>query len=109
MLQSLRETCPVARWREGSKYGQEDEDARGDWCAWQMHGQHGRQSPNLQAGLRDLGHQGLNAHEGQEPGLGAGIKVCEMGLRGGKAELKGCTWILWGRRGWKSWAGFVLH
>lgn len=86
MLQTLRETYPFARWREGCKYGQEDKDACGDWCAWQMPGQRGGQSPSLQAGLRDLGH-----HEGQELGLGAGVKGCEIRLQGEKTDLKCCT------------------
>lgn len=64
---------------------------RGGWCAWWMCGQHSGQSPSSQAGLRDLGHQGLGAREGQVRGLGAGIKGCEMRLWGGKAELKRCT------------------
>lgn len=57
MLQSLRETCPFAKWREGCKYGQEDEDACRDWCAWHMDSTVGR-APVCRQGSKTWGTRG---------------------------------------------------
>lgn len=89
--QSLRETCPFARWREDCKYGQEEGGAAGRlvclvdvWAAQ-------RAEPQFAGRAQRPGAPGVGCTRGQVQGLGAGIKGCEMRLWGGKAELKRCT------------------